>query len=855
MSNSQLLDTTYSDGLQSPYFVNGRLLSAEDLRSEQKATFQRLSWLGKAAGHGVVEGLMASKLGSTTVQVTSGLGLNRQGQLVRLPGPITLNLAPAGDPGLLQPAANGHFQNCQFDATTTGGPGQDGAYLLAVQPVSRLEGQAPVQKAAGALTAPGCAYKWEVDGLQFKAIRLLDFGTGGSGATTSNRRNLLAHWCYGSQALRRLPLDPFIFSDDFTGLDTIPGADLSACDLPLAVFYWRNGKLDFVEPWPARRRLVQPGPWQTWRGSLADMRVAVAQARFLQFQGEINRLLAGGSAGSAQATTFFRYLPPVGYLPIRPPDFLVRNVVQDLLKAAVGGSGALAEAIGLIAQNLNLLVSQVQNGLPQSGFDLQTFFGEAMPASVQLIDGESVDFYLQHSWYDEAIDLQGETRFDIYLVADVWRRMVGQQLVDLIVPQLGLAGMASNYRQALMAGIKQAMPPEIPGGQDRSYALFVKQVAPKRSISVGQAVVVAQPGLTGNFEVWHSYAGESPAAVALQDLVVSLQKTNPGLTIELSAHPELIQQLMVAVPAGEGPDLVLVDNTQIAGLVEAAVIQPVDAVAKVDNAVANVAYTSLTLGKQLYGIPQSLEAAALLYNRALVPQPPADHKTLLFRTRFLQGQVAFPEEIYFHYGFIPAFGGKIIDKSGRSIADRGSGVADVMVLLGNLQEAGAKFLPYPQAQESFLAQDSALMIDTATSLDVYREALGDGLGVAPLPAGTVDAAHPLLRVEGYAVPAFSRSLADSVALAELLTNAKAQGALAKAANKVPVRGDVALNDEVLLQFMALSAETQPWPTQPQFIAFWQPFQQMMDEVIKTGRDPAAAVVDATRKMNQANGFG
>lgn len=854
MSNSQLLDTTFSDGLQSPYFVNGRLLSAEDLRSEQKATFQRLSWLGKAAGHGIVEGLMASQLGNTTVQVTAGLGLNRQGQLVRLPGPITLNLAPAGDNGNELPAANGHFQNCQFDATTSGGPGQDGAYLLAVLPVSRLEGQAPVQKTAGALTAPGCAFKWEVDGLQFKAVRLLDFGAGGPGATTSNRRNLLAHWCYGSQALRRLPLDPFIFSDDFTGLDTIPGADLSPCDLPLAVFYWRNGKLDFVEPWPARRRLVQPGPWQTWRGSLADVRVAIAQARFLQFQGEISRLLAGGSAGSVQAQTFFRYLPPVGYLPIRPPTFLVRSVALDLLKAAVGDSGMLNEVIGLIAQNQNLLVSQVQSGLPQTGFDLQTFFGAAMPASVQLIDGESVDFYLQHSWYDEAIDLQGETRFDVYLVADVWRRMVGQQLVDMIVPQLGLAGMAANYRQALLAALQQVIPPGVPNGQDRPYALFVKQVAPKRSIAVTQSVVVSQPGLTGAFEVWHGYGGESAVAAALQSLVASLKKTNPGLTVELSAHPELIQQLMVAVPAGEGPDLALTDNTQIAGLAQAAVIQPLDAVAKRDSAVADIAYASLTLNKQLYGVPQSLEEAALFYNRALVPQPPADHKALLARTRLLHGQVAFPEEVYFHYGFFPAFGGKIMDKTGRSIADRG-GVAEAMMLLRNLQEVGAQFLPYEEARQRFAGQNSGLMIDTALSLDLYREALGNGLGVAPLPAGTVDAAHPLLRVEGYVVPAFCRSLADSVALAELLTGAKAQATLAKAANKVPVRGDAPLNDEALLQFVALSAESQPWPTQPQFAAFWQPFQEMMQAVLQAGQDPAAAVVDATRKMNQANGFG
>jgi len=600
---------------------------------------------------------------------------------------------------------------------------------------------------------------------------------------------------------------------------------------------------------------VQPGPWQTWRGSLADMRVAVAQARFLQFQGEISRLLAGGSAGSVQATTFFRYLPPVGYLPIRPPAFLVSDLVQDLLTEAVGNNGPLNEVIGLIAGNLNQLTSQVQGGLLQSGFDLQTFFGEAMPASVQLVDGESVDYYLQRSWYDEAIDLQGETRFSVYLVADVWQRLVGQRLVSLLAAQLGLAGMAANYRNILLDRLQQVLPPGVPGGEDRPYAFFVKQVAPKRSAPVTRAVTTGPSVLTGHFEVWHGYNIESAEAVALKKLAAGLEKANPGLTIELSAQgTDFIQLLMVAVPAGEGPDLVLTDNTQIPALAEAATIQPLDAVAKRDNAVADVAYASMTLSKQLYGIPQSFESAALFYNRAVVPQPPADHKALLVRTRLLQGRVALPEEVYFHYGFFPAFGGKVMDKAGRSIADRG-GVAEAMQLLRNLQQVGAEFLPYEEARQRFLGQDSALMIDTPRSLDAYREALGDGLGVAPLPAGPEDAAQPLLRVEGYLAPAFCRSLAGSVALAELLTSAKAQALLAKTANKVPVRGDVDLNDEALLQFVALAGEAQPWPTQRQFPAFWEPFQQMMAEVLQAGRDPGGAVEDATRKMNQANGFG
>src|SRR5687768_9358319 len=96
---TQLVGSSFSEGVRAPHFINGRLLTAEDLKAEQEATLRRLASVGQAPGHGVVEGLLVTQAGVSSVQLTPGLGFNRLGQPVRLNSLLTLSLAPQSDAG------------------------------------------------------------------------------------------------------------------------------------------------------------------------------------------------------------------------------------------------------------------------------------------------------------------------------------------------------------------------------------------------------------------------------------------------------------------------------------------------------------------------------------------------------------------------------------------------------------------------------------------------------------------------------------------------------------------------------------------------------------------------------------
>lgn len=509
MSNSQLIATSFNGGLRAPNYVNGRLLTAEDLRADQEAMLARLAQLGHAAGYGVVEGLTVVRADTTSVRVAAGLGLNRQGQIIRLPAPITLNLAPQA--AETQPVEDaGRFKECMLQSAS-GGSVSQGAYLLTVVPASRLEGLAPIKATAGSTIPPGCAGKWEVEGLQFKAIRLNGFNPTASGVTNQNRRNLLAHWCYGSQELRTLPHDPFSFDAIYGGLDQIDPADLTPCDLPLAVFYWNGSAIAApgdVDVWSARRRLIGSDALTGWEGLLSERRVAEGHARFLQFQEHLDTLRAAGSPASTAARTHFRFLPPVGYLPIRPPAWLIERLADHIGRPLLNQmlqritipfvSPSALNSLFNPSSILPQVRSRVTAQLAPTGFDLEQFFGNLLPDQIGLVDGETVDTLLQRSWYDEAIDLDQQPSFELYTIDErlVYRIVLAlNQIVETNLSTLSSTFFGITFfinvnqirnqirqvwRQTVaeltpqLTGIRVDLAANLGSDPDQLYVIFVK---------------------------------------------------------------------------------------------------------------------------------------------------------------------------------------------------------------------------------------------------------------------------------------------------------------------------------------------------------------------------------------------
>jgi hypothetical protein len=350
MDVAQLLEPVLTGGIKDTHFFNGRLLTADDLRTMQRAARQHDAQLGRALGDGVAYGLQVSLtagVGSTAaavMHVAKGLALNRLGEPVALATATDLALVRTLD----TPVPEGAFAICS--------PQTDleflnlGLYLLTIAPASGLEGRAPMTELSTEGVGGTCVSRYEVDGARFD-MRPLTLPSGAAAAPTEARtlfdglqaqlpslgpgtvspelhrlRNIVAHLFFGSDDVYRRARDPLPLEDDPPESDWIrqlrDARLLSDCEVPLALIYWSVRGIEFIDMWAVRRRLMARGRLAQALTPLAGQRVIVdAEARLYQFQAQIEALRAVHPAPhTLKVTDWFRFLPSAGVVPLSGPS-------------------------------------------------------------------------------------------------------------------------------------------------------------------------------------------------------------------------------------------------------------------------------------------------------------------------------------------------------------------------------------------------------------------------------------------------------------------------------------------------------------------------------------------------------
>lgn len=393
-------------GLRWPNYVNGRLLTALDLTTDDDAVRRRDSWLGRAIGPGVAEGFEVSgSPGASTLLVPPGTGVSLGGTAVHLDVPATLDLNVVTASA---PADDAAFGDCVPPTTDTKAPVAGPYLLVARRGRGSYEGKVPVVGGPTATLPTPCTARWQVEDVEFAALRLDGFTTP---TTDANRRNQLAHWCFGTAALEPLAMSGFTEPVPYSGLAAL--ADLDDCDVPLAVFHWTGTALTFVDRWSARRRPMRPSAATTGAvGGLAtvvdDTRTAEGEARFLQFQEQLAGLLATPAGQSVRALDSFPLLPPAGLVPFEP-----LGAATGLASFAKVDDHAGAEHAA--AMVTRLAAAPGGSGDASPGVSLWQFFAD-VSLRFGIVDHESVDFTLRRSWYDEPIDLTRGPTVDVFFV-------------------------------------------------------------------------------------------------------------------------------------------------------------------------------------------------------------------------------------------------------------------------------------------------------------------------------------------------------------------------------------------------------------------------------------------------------
>ena len=318
VDDAQQLEQPLKDGgIRSVNFFNGRLLTSRDLTRVEQARRESDWRLGLAVGDGVAVGLDVNRdvdldrPGTPVVRIGAGLAVNRRGQTLRLAADTSVALRRRFE----STTSNCLFAQCEPISGGTYVAGA-GVYVLTVAPAEAGEGRA----ATNGLDPLDvrCNTDATVEAVQFRLLWVNPLLYAGLDLGSVALRNDLAYRCFGAD----LQASWFAGLIDATPrraglLDALRKTTLSDFDVPLALLFIRGiAEIDFIDAWSVRRPLTRDSASQ-WTNLVDSQREAVGYAMFMQFQRHVMSLAQpNGSLGSLTARSHFRYLPPVGVIPV-----------------------------------------------------------------------------------------------------------------------------------------------------------------------------------------------------------------------------------------------------------------------------------------------------------------------------------------------------------------------------------------------------------------------------------------------------------------------------------------------------------------------------------------------------------
>jgi len=355
--------------------------------------------------------------------------------------------------------------------------------------------------------------------------------------------------------------------------------------------------------------------------------------------------------------------------------------------------------------------------------------------------------------------------------------------------------------------------------------------------------------------VWHSYHTGGSEEQALTQIVAAYTKANPNVTVNVQNIPfdQIFNKWKTdAASGGAAADMFTAPNDDLGNWVRAGLVLPLDDLlkGKLDK-VSKAGVDGMTVDGKIYGVPGIIKAVALYYNKSTVANPPKTTDDLLALVKSGK-KLVLNESAYHNYGFFPAFGGKLMDDTGKCIADQG-GYVEAMQYLVDLKAAGATLeSDGGKADSGFRQGQYDMIVNGPWVLGDYKKDLGDKLGVVPMPTGPKGPAMPLSGIDGWYINPNTNNAKAAVDLALYIFSADGLKTYADVAGDPPARTDVTAADPLVKAFADAAAAGFPRPQSAEFGNWWTPFGDMLTKVVEGKATPADGVKQACADMNKAN---
>ena len=362
----------------------------------------------------------------------------------------------------------------------------------------------------------------------------------------------------------------------------------------------------------------------------------------------------------------------------------------------------------------------------------------------------------------------------------------------------------------------------------------------------------------------------------LKQQITEFEGAHKTITVKIVHYEteQLRTNFQTAAIAHSGPELVYGPNDNIGPWVTLKIIQPIDTVMGKDfvNQFSKNAVDAVSYKGHVYAAPDiNGNHLMLLYNKKLVTgSPPTTTDDLITKAKSLTDTsknmygLAFNEnEAFWLMPWLGGFGGAVFDSNTKPTLNT-QAMIDALTFERSLKTLGVApaTADYAKADSLFTAGQAAFLINGDWSLSGYKKALGDNLGIAPLPqvSKTGKWAAPYTAARGYSINASASG--DALRAAKLFLqfisqaseNVKVAPLGNIPANDAATKNPLVTNDPLLGASAAALVHGVPQPIVPEMRAIYDAIKTPLADVMNGKQDPAAAAAvmqsDAVTRIAQ-----
>ena len=358
--------------------------------------------------------------------------------------------------------------------------------------------------------------------------------------------------------------------------------------------------------------------------------------------------------------------------------------------------------------------------------------------------------------------------------------------------------------------------------------------------------------------------------VFIDQLIADFKTANPNITVERTHYENeaLRDQFQTASLANAAPDVVRVPNDFAGPFSTLQIVAPVSDLfdKKFLGQFFQGALDPAIVGGTLWGVPDNYgNHLMLIYNKDLIATPPATFEDLITQAKALtagdiQGFAYNLNEPFWGAGFYGAFGGWPLDANDKPTFNN-QAFQDYLTFVAKLKTDGVVPAECDYNCADTLMKDgkAAMIINGDWSLGDYTKALGDKMGVAPVP--TINGKPYTEMTAGKYFMVSNASVEDAAKKAALvkfitfMTSADVQKKWLDQFKRLPSNTEIAkdpsiASDPILAGSMAALSVGRGQPAAAEMRCAWDAWRPNLEGVMAGTTTPADAAAAAQTSADE-----